>query len=254
DVLAQEGIRFTILAPHQVEQPDPLGRPLRWRGAHGREISLIAYDGTLSHDVAFGDLLRDADRLHTEIRDQNTDFAESTSSPISVIAVDGETFGHHHRFGDLGIAALIDRVAADDSITFVNAEEVCADAGEPPVARLNAPTSWSCAHGVGRWQRDCGCRMDPSTSQQWRDPLRGGLEELSRGLGAAMERRWPDLADRIAAEDWGSQAELTPDRLLLRELERHRLAMFTSCGWFFDDIARIEPKIVLRHAARALDL
>ncbi|HRP07652.1 MAG TPA: DUF3536 domain-containing protein [Gemmatimonadales bacterium] len=269
DVLAQEGIGFTILAPHQVANPDPAGRPLRWRGANGREITLITYDGGLSHDVAFGDLLRDADRLHTEIRDRRSETgdrrpeigedAESPisdlRSPISVIAVDGETFGHHHRFGDLGIAALIDRVAVDESITFVNSEEVAAMAGESQAARLQAPTSWSCAHGVGRWKEDCGCRMDPATSQQWRAPLRRGLEAVSAGLSAAMVRHWPDLADLADEDIWSADpAESSGGLPLVRELERHRLAMFTSCGWFFDDIARIEPKIVLRHAARALDL
>jgi hypothetical protein len=187
--------------------------------------------------VAFGELLKDANRLTEAISNRGAE-----GSPISVIAVDGETFGHHHRFGDLGLAALIDRFATGEQPQLVAGAALLAEAPPMADATLVAPTSWSCAHGVERWRADCGCRMDPDTRQDWRAPLRLGLETLSAELSAIITR------------DGGGPGRDPQQAARLRELERHRLAMFTSCAWFFDDLARIEPKIVLRHAARALDL
>jgi hypothetical protein len=252
EVLAENGIEFTIVAPHQVE--DNTG-PLRWQ-AGGRELLVIPYSGDLSHGIAFGDLLRDADRLHHEIKG----IGSHDPDALAVIAVDGETFGHHHRFGDLGIAALLDRAQDDESLEIVTAEQVASDVRRFSAGLIRPVTSWSCAHGIERWRNDCGCRMDPSTNQQWRAPLREGLERLSLELRAIIERDWPHdavplgsaLANSTAPVRRRSDLPVKARRLI--ELERHRLAMFTSCGWFFDDLARVEPRIVMRHAARALDL
>jgi hypothetical protein len=259
-VLAEEGITFTILAPHQVTRPDGFGAPLRWR-RDGRELSLVVYDGGLSHQVAFGNLLKDANRFAVEISDRRSEIGAAAGSPItdlrspiSVVAVDGETFGHHHRFGDLGIAALIDRLNRGGPTELVNTGQLVSEHPATVDGELVAPSSWSCSHGIERWRSDCGCRMDPATSQGWRAPLRLGLETLSAQLSAIIARDWPANAgdpDEVLMTA-GPEASATVRRLV--EVERHRLAMFTSCAWFFDDLARIEPRIVLRHAARALDL
>lgn len=222
DVIADAGIRFTILAPHQVSTPDPLGAPLRWRNGP-RELLLLPYHGALSHGVAFGALLTDAPRWHDTIRSEGT--------PLTVIATDGETFGHHHRFGDLALAALIDRIESDPAMDLVPAELVASGSGDQAEAHLIPDTSWSCPHGLGRWKEDCGCRMDEATHQRWRAPLRAALQQLSERLIALAPGVVPDP----------------------QALDHHRRAMFTSCGWFFDDLARIEPRIVLRQAARGLD-
>jgi hypothetical protein len=257
EVLTEAGIAFTILAPHQVTSPSPDGAPLRWQ-RDGRELALIAYDGGLSHQVAFGDLLKDAHRFANEISERRTANGEPVAgpgSPVSVVAVDGETFGHHHRFGDLGVAGVIDRFAAGSGARMVNSEQLIAELPPTRDTELMSPTSWSCAHGVERWRSECGCRMDPTSRQGWRAPLRLGLETLSAELSAIIARDWPVGAAPLESPE--QPTDTSPaDPLLarLRELERHRLAMFTSCAWFFDDLARIEPKIVLRHAARALDL
>jgi len=252
EVLAAAGIAFTILAPHQVSTPDPLGAPLTWHGG-GRELVVVPYHGALSHGVAFGDLLTSAEWFHQAIRDDR-------EGALTVIATDGETFGHHHRFGDLAVAALLDRVTRDAGIEVTSLEAIVSDAGPRAEAHLIPDTSWSCPHGLGRWREDCGCRMDANTSQRWRAPLRAGLQSLSTALGTIIARDWPGAAGQepllLAAagpELDGAGDRPAAERRLL-ELERHRLAMFTSCGWFFDDLARIEPRIVLRHAARALDL
>jgi hypothetical protein len=251
EVLAEAGIRFTILAPHQIATPTSNGAPVLWR-RNGRQMALIGYDGGLSHRVAFGDLLKDARHLAAAVASRQL---EGAHPPTAVIAVDGETFGHHHRFGDLGLAALIDRFASGSGTVLVGAEQLVAEMSPASISEIVAPTSWSCSHGVERWRSECGCRMEPGSRQGWRAPLRLGLETLSAELSAIIARDWPRgglSVDEVA--DAGDDEVADPLRRRLLELERHRLAMFTSCAWFFDDLARIEPKIVMRHAARALDL
>lgn len=266
EVLLEEGIRYTILAPHQVRDPDPAGRPLRWSSGD-RTITLVSYDGPLSHEVAFGDLLKDGVALAKRVlhRDSRTETRGSSGghpvsgleSPISIIATDGETYGHHHEFGDLALAAMLDRAIATEGVEVIGADALAMTVEPGGDAQLVAPTSWSCAHGIGRWQEECGCRMDPLTSQAWRAPLRAGLEVLAAGIDAVVQRDWPAVdGDWHEARDRaGPDLDGVSDaaRRLL-EAERHRLAMFTSCAWFFDDLARIEPRLVLQHAARALDL
>ncbi|MEO8478056.1 MAG: DUF3536 domain-containing protein [Gemmatimonadota bacterium] len=250
-VLAEEGIRGTILAPRQVATTDPTGAPVHWDHPD-HDMRILAYDGVLAHDVAFGALLQDAER-----------FATRLSAPIDrdviALATDGETFGHHHRFGDLAIAGVIDALATDPTSRMVGAEAVLVTIEPTVQTGIVGPSAWSCEHGVDRWQADCGCRMDPHTSQAWRAPLRAGLEVLSLGLDAVVEREWPrDAGNRheirnIAGPRLDGAGPLPPAARLLLEAERHALAMFTSCAWFFDDLARIEPRVVLRHAARALE-
>ena len=227
DVLARAGIRFTILAPHQVERVPAGGLPGWYRTAGGRRIALFLYDGALSHGVAFGPLVRDpaawAERL--------------TAAPSGVVAIatDGETYGHHHKGGDVTLARLLDILARRSDVRVENFAAVLARQPPQEEVRLVAPSSWSCPHGVERWRAECGCRAAPerATQQRWRAPLRAALEWLAAELRAVVERKGG-----------------TPPP----EFERHVLRMFTSCGWFFDDIAGLESVIVLRSAARAIEL
>lgn len=256
EVLAQEGIRFTVLAPHQVTGAPAWGRPGLWQ-RDGRELAIFVYDGGLAHDVAFSDALRDARRWHERLT--AGPLAEDGGPTITSLATDGETFGHHHRHGDYALAALIDRVTRSDTARLTSYGALLAARPPTDPITLVERTAWSCTHDLGRWTRDCGCRMDGSTSQAWRTPLREALDDLALTVHAAVEAHWP-----LAAGDcWAARDAAGPDleeaaalptaaRRLL-EAERHALAMFTSCGWFFDDIARIEPPIVLRHAARAIE-
>lgn len=254
EIAADEGIRFTILAPHQVEPVPADGRPVIWRGTGGREMVLCPYDGLLAHEVAFGSLAGDPARFAERL-------AGSPDDPRSVIslATDGETFGHHHRTAADGLAGALDLLIAANGPELTNFAAICAGNRPFEEARLNARTSWSCVHGLGRWLEECGCRMDPATSQQWRTPLRRGLENLAEGIREVAAREWPAEAGRLEEVrdaagpqlDGVSGLPLRARRLL--EAQRHSMAMFTSCAWFFDDLGRIEPRIVLRHAARALE-
>ena len=276
DVLAAEGIRFTILAPHQVEHAPPGGLPGCYRTPGGRSMALCVYDGPISHDVAFGPLLKDAaawvERLLAP--------AKGKSAPrLVAVATDGETYGHHHRFGEVALAWLLQDLERRSGVQVENFAAFLARHPPRHEVKLVAPTSWSCAHGVERWRADCGCRMAPErpTQQRWRAPLREALDWLAGELHACFEREGGELfRDAWAARDaYGAVVgsdETTIARFVaeqmrrphdaargvrareLLDLERNALRMFTSCGWFFDDIAGLESVQILRYAARAIEL
>jgi len=227
DVLAEEGIRFTILAPHQVERAPAGGLPGWYRTAGGRRIALFIYDGPLSHGVAFGSLVNDAAAWAHRLT--------SASGDLVAIATDGETYGHHHRGGDVTLARVLETLSQRSDARVENYAAFLSRRPPEEEVHLVAPSSWSCPHGVERWRAECGCRAAPerATQQRWRAPLRAALEWLSVEVRAKFERE---------------------GRALPTALERQLLRMFTSCGWFFDDIAGIESVIVLRSAARAIEL
>lgn len=256
EILAAEGIRFTILAPHQVETVPAWGRPGRWRSVGGKELALFVHDGTLAHGVAFGDLLENGDRwAERMLAGPNAPDGVTVTS----LATDGETFGHHHRFGDLALAEAIGHLEHAEGVQVTNFAALLAESPPTETITVHPDTSWSCAHGIERWRSNCGCRMDPETQQTWRAPLREGLNALAQAIHEVVERDWPRNADDpwqardlVDPDGNGSQSLPAVARELL-EAERHALAMFTSCAWFFDDLDRLEPRIVLRHAARALE-
>src|SRR5213595_2507629 len=276
DVLAAEGIRFTILAPHQVEHAPPGGLPGCYRTPGGRSIALFVYDGPISHDVAFGPLLKDAAAWAERLLAQ----AKGKSEPrLVAVATDGETYGHHHRFGEVALAWLLREFERRSGVRVENFAAFLARHPPRHDVALVAPTSWSCAHGVERWRADCGCRMAPErpTQQRWRAPLRAALDWLAGELHPRFEREGTELfTDPWAARDaYGAvvssdEAAIArfvaaqmrrPDDAARRararellDLERNALRMFTSCGWFFDDIAGLESVQILRYAARAIEL
>ena len=302
EVLAEEGIRFTILAPHQVTKAPQGGRPGLCRLPGGKSISVFVYRGDASHAVAFGNALNDGvgwgrslaeavELLETPVAMGVVESTEPrrrtphTPMPVAPvreallsIATDGETYGHHHKFGEMALARALEELEArgirvENFGTFLARNTAVDD------VELVEPTSWSCAHGVGRWKEDCGCRLDAqhNPSQAWRAPLRDGLEALATSLHEIYAREaarlMPDpwvardeygavvAADASALERFArtvatgahDDEDLVRARELL-ELERDALRMFTSCGWFFDDISGIEPRQDLRYAARAIAL
>ncbi|MEQ8329301.1 MAG: DUF1926 domain-containing protein [Longimicrobiales bacterium] len=273
EVLADHGIRFTVVGPDQVDAPPADGAPVRVALSGGREMALFVYDGGLSHEVAFGALLRDADA-----------WAERMATPDAArklvsLATDGETFGHHHRWADMALAAVLTTLNGRPGVHLESYAAALARMPPERTVSLVEPSAWSCAHGVDRWRAECGCRMDPSqnSSQAWRAVLRDALDELAEGLharfedeaGALLDDPWAARDDYGRVLDRGAEArrafvrehasgprsDADADRALeLLEMERDALRMFTSCGWFFDDIAGLEAMQVLRYAAHALDL
>lgn len=251
EILIEEGIRFTILSPHQVVESPPHGGMGRWVGAGGRSLGIFTYDRDLAHDVPFGDLMTDGDRWATAITTGDGEYR--------ALATDGETFGHHRPEGARALGAVIHKLRQDPYHAVTNFATLLPALDEAAVVTVVEASSWSCSHGVERWRMDCGCRFDSHTNQAWRTPLRVGLDVVAQGIHAVVTREWPaDAGDPWLVRDAaGPDLDGVPDlpvvaRRLL-EAERHSLAMFTSCAWFFDDLARIEPQLVLRHAARALE-
>lgn len=235
DVLAAAGIAFTIVSPHQVVDPPTDGRAVRVPLDGGREIAVFVYDGALSHGVAFGELLGDGEAWKRTLLEQT-----EPGRRVLSMATDGETFGHHHKGAELTLVEVLR--AVDDSGThrLDNFASCLARHGVGGEAELVAPSSWSCAHGVERWRTDCGCKMAPheASQQTWRDPLRSSLTWLAGEIEAGTVASAVDARGR-------------PDNA---GLARDCGAMFTSCGWFFDDVAGLEPVQLLRYAAHAIDV
>jgi alpha-amylase/alpha-mannosidase (GH57 family) len=253
DVLAANGIQFTVLAPHQVSKAPEHGQPARIELGNSRSITVFVYDGGLSHDVAFGPLTTDANRW--------TEALERTpAGAIASLAVDGETFGHHHKGSDTTLATVIHRVQQSDKVALTHF--AAALAAHPPQATVDLVerTSWSCAHGIERWRAACGCRIhhDKPSQQDWRAPLRAAIDWLAGETHAIYEREGHNLpggpwAFRDASGASGPvQGDEETERLI--EMERGVLRAMTSCGWFFDDIAGLEGRQVLRYAAHAITL
>jgi hypothetical protein len=238
-------------------------------------VTILPYDGSLAGDVAFGGLLQSADALAARFTAPGADDLERCTT----LATDGETFGHHHRNGDATLADALSRVIRTKT-RLSNAATVVASHDAQLDAELMSPSSWSCAHGIERWRNDCGCRLDSSagTSQRWRRPLRETLERIANRCHDAFEREgleifasdpWSvrDEYGAVVSQEGAPLEEFVRARLAtpadatalqrgreLLELERALMRTFTSCAWFFDDVARIEVRQVLRYAARALEL
>jgi len=288
EVLADAGLRFTILAPHQAWRVRPLGveaweevndhvdtsRAYRWRGPRGLELALFFYHAPISRGIAFENLLERSEHLVAWLQ---AAFTDAPDRPQLVhCATDGESYGHHRRFGEMALAAAVRQIAAEGTVTLTNYGAFLA--AHPPTdeVEIHERTSWSCAHGVERWRADCGCRTRSDWHQRWRAPLREALDWLRDQLDPFFEARaGAYLKDPWAARDAYINVILDPDperldtffaahqrtpldpvarvetRRLL-ELQRHRLLMYTSCGWFFDEISGLEPVQILRYAAMAL--
>ena len=256
DVVAAEGIAFTILAPRQVKVPPPSGLPGRYRTQNGRTIAVFVYDGAMANDVAFGPLVRNADLWIQRLLGAEL---PARGPILQSIATDGETYGHHHKFGEMALAATIDALGRHRDVRIENYASFLAR--HPPAHNLEliAPSSWSCSHGVERWRSDCGCRMIPDTQQAWRGPLRAALEWLGEELDSLYDTEARHFFEdpwtaRTAYAMTSAPTDLPGRARELIELERNTLRMFTSCGWFFDDVGGLETIQILKYAARAIDL
>lgn len=295
EALAEAGIRFTLLAPRQARRWRAIGddewtacppgdgcidpsRPYLHRLPSGREIALFFYDGPISQAVAFERLLDSgaafAQRIETAFHDGRD------GAQLAHIATDGETYGHHHPYGEMALAWVLDDVEHREDITLTNYAQFLADRPPRHEVEIHEGSSWSCVHGIERWRSDCGCSTGgrPGWSQAWRGPLRRGLDALSGRLAHVFEQ----AAARYLTDPWAARddyisvildrSDVSVDRffdahgvadlsdegriraLELLESQRHAMLMFTSCGWFFDDLAGIETVQVLRYAARAAQL
>ena len=283
EVLAAEGVGFTILAPHQAVRVRPPGgawrevdhatpgRGYRCPLPSGRAIDLYFYDGPLARAVAFERLLADGSVFARRLVGSGSDDA-----PLCHIATDGETYGHHHRYGDMALAWALASIERGDHPGAELTNYAAYRAAHPPSweVAIREDTAWSCAHGLERWRADCGCNSGgrPGWNQAWRRPLRDALDWLRDRAYDLYDTVGVELfADPWAARDAYVEVLLGADRdgflaaharpgapreraLALMELGRHAMSMYTSCGWFFDDLGGIETVQILRYAARVIEL
>jgi alpha-amylase/alpha-mannosidase (GH57 family) len=292
-ILAQNQIRATrpLDSSRRMEWTEALSpvdprEPYRVFFGPGEDdfLDVFVYDGPVSRSVAFENLLRDGKAFLDRIRLAFGTPVEGRPTLVN-LATDGESYGHHFHFGEMALAWLFDSLLSSDDpqeIKLANYAEFLSLHPPRLEAQIFPNSSWSCAHGVERWRSDCGCRVggDPSWNQKWRAPLREGLDALRDELIEIFEREGPQcLRDPWAARDdyvealihdydpaavdaflgrhlrEGSGGEESASRALaLLESQLMSLYMFTSCGWFFDDLAGLEPIQNLRYAGRAIDL
>ena len=293
EILAELGIRFTILAPHQAERIRAIGGRV-WRDVRGsridptqayehrlpsgRKIALFFYDGPIARAVAFEGLLSSGEHLAHRLVGA---FSDERNGPQLVhIATDGESYGHHHRFGDMALAYALNYIESNQLAQLTNYGEYLER--HPPTHQVEIieKTSWSCLHGIDRWWRNCGCNSggDPGWNQEWRTPLRDSLDRLRDSLALLFEKR----ARGLLKDPWAARNDylsLIQDRstenvkrffarhavrplngadtttaLKLLELQRHAMLMYASCGWFFDELSGIETVQAILFAGRAVQL
>jgi alpha-amylase/alpha-mannosidase (GH57 family) len=292
DILAEHGISFTILAPHQARRVRKIGEegwkdvrdskidpkmPYLCRLSSGRSIAIFFYDGPISRDIAFGDLLKSGENFAARLV---AAFSSQEAPQLVHIATDGESYGHHHRFGDMALAYALHHIESNDLAKTTNYGEYLEN--HPPLfeVQIFENTSWSCAHGIERWKADCGCNsgMHPGWTQAWRGPLREAMNWLRDAVANVYEKEMSPYIDNPwrARDDYiGVILDRSPETveaflsqhrtrelskeekvklLKLFEMQRHAMLMFTSCGWFFDDISGIEAVQVMQYASRALQL
>ncbi len=322
DLMAQEGIKFTILAPNQCARVRPLSRlhahsepasgeaaqsngstfasdpASDWRNTQdasvdptqpylvqlegGRSMAVFFYDGPTSRAIAFEKLLNSGEefgkRLLTSLR-PDTGQEHGPRAQLAHVATDGESYGHHHRHGEMALSYAMQWIEDNELARLTNYGEFLARFPPTWQAEVVENSSWSCSHGVERWRADCGCNGGkPGWNQAWRRPLREALDFL-RDRTAVLAERFaaPLLRDLWAARDAyisvvldrskrnidrflaeHATQPLTPGQrvsvLELLELERHTQLMYTSCGWFFDEISGIETVQIIAYAGRVLQL
>ena len=293
DMMAELGISFTILAPHQAGRVRRIGEE-EWQTVaeghidtsmpyslplpSGRRINLFFYNGPISRAVAFEKLLGNGEMFAQRLMGC---FNGGEDRPQLVhIATDGESYGHHHRFGDMALAYALQHIEDHHQASLTNYGEYLEHHPPTHEAEILENTSWSCAHGIERWRNDCGCSTgaNPGWRQAWRAPLRKSLDRLREELVPIYEER----AGALVKDPWAARddyigvildrspekteefidihkirelnADERVDALKLLEMQRHAMLMFTSCGWFFDDLSGIETVQILQYAARAIQL
>ncbi len=293
EVLADLGIKFTILSPYQAGRVRPLGGRA-WRKVDGGRIdpsmayavrvtsgdtmNVFFYDGPISRAIAFEDVLADGKRFSDRLLGA---FSDARTWPQLVhIATDGETYGHHKSYGDMALAFALNYIESTKLARLTNYGEYLAKHPPTQEAKVIGNSSWSCAHGVERWRSDCGCNSGGHSgwNQRWREPLRKAFDWLRDRVAPHYENEakeffehpWKTrdayinvVLDRSRESVVGfmtEQAKRTLSEgevvkgLKLLELQRYLMLMYTSCGWFFDDLSGLETVQVIQYAGRALQL
>ncbi len=288
EVLAEQGIAFTVLAPRQAKATRRIGdsnwnpvndqsvdtrKAYRCNLPSGKSISLFFYDGDISQGVAFNGLLFDGKRFAERLMEgfDNND----PGGQLVNIATDGETYGHHHKSGDMALAFCLEHIDQNDDVNLTNYGHFLSMFPPEYEAQIIENSSWSCVHGVERWRSNCGCNSGKGYSQNWRGPLRDALDWLRDTMIEIFEtegsklfhdpwktrneyirvilERNEESVDKFMEEFAVKDVDINK-ALRLLELQRHAMLMYTSCGWFFDELSGIETVQVIQYACRAVQL
>jgi alpha-amylase/alpha-mannosidase (GH57 family) len=294
EILADNGILFTILAPHQAQQVRKKWARGVWHSVEGakidptrayvcslpggKEIAIFFYDGPISRAVAFEKLLSTGENFAARLVGG---FSTARRWPqLMHIATDGETYGHHHPHGDMALAYALNYIESNELARITNYGEYLEE--HPPTVEVEIveDTSWSCSHNIERWNSNCGCNSGghEGWNQEWRGPLRSALNFLRDSLAVPYGEQARELLKDpwLARDDYinvvldrssdslvgffekHATRILTNDEvtrtLKLLEMQRHLMLMYTSCGWFFDELSGIETVQVIFYAGRAIQL
>ncbi len=286
------GVRFTILAPRQakaVRMSETAGWqevnehqidttvPYTVKLPSGKSIIVFFYHGALSKGVAFDGLLNSGALFAARILDG---FQHNPNdNPLINLATDGESYGHHHRNGDMALASCLHHLDKED-VTLVNYATYLDLFPVVHEATVHDNSSWSCVHGVERWRSNCGCSDGglANANQEWRKPLRQSLDwlkqladlifeqemkgrcarpwELRNSYISVLLNRNKETVDALLESYLQEELEVSDRELVVRllEMQRNAMLMFTSCAWFFDDIGRIETLQVLQYADRVIQI
>ncbi|MBL7835178.1 MAG: DUF3536 domain-containing protein [Cyclobacteriaceae bacterium] len=290
ELLAEHDIRFTVLAPRQAKAFRRVGdehwhelrdsgvdtrRPYLCKLPSGKSIVLFFYNGDIAQGVAFNGLLNDGQKFAHALL--NSFDPHSQETQLVHIATDGETYGHHHKHGDMALAFCLDYIDQQQHAHITNYAEFISKVTVGYEIQIHENSSWSCVHGVERWRNDCGCNSGgrEGWTQKWRKPLRESLDWLRDKLNEVYERE----ASQILRDPWAARndyiniilrrddetvrrflrdhctRDVEQNRVLrLMEMQRNALLMYTSCGWFFDEISGIETTQIMQYACRAIQL
>ncbi|MFH1621529.1 MAG: DUF3536 domain-containing protein [Candidatus Omnitrophota bacterium] len=292
DILAEYGIKFTILGPRQAKRVKKF-EDKRWKNVvdskidpkmpylcrlpSGRTITIFFYDGPVSNDIAFSGLLNSGEGLANRLVSV---FNNSEQSQLVHAATDGETYGHHHVYGEMALSYCLYYIESMDLAKITIYGEYLEKFPPTYEVEIFENSSWSCSHGVERWRSSCGCKLGafPGWQQDWRAPLREAMDWLrdklvnvfQEHMGGLVNDPWQVRDDYIDVI-WErkvekielfiskhAKKELSQEEkvklLKLLEMQRHAMLMYTSCGWFFDDISGIETIQIIQYAARAIQL
>jgi len=293
EALAEQGIKYTILSPFQASRVRPLKENSEWQdvnGAHidpsmpylvklpsGRSIAAFFYDAPIAQAIAFERLLKSGESLAGRLAGA---FSEDRGHDQLInIATDGESYGHHFQNGDMALAYALSSIEENAEIKLTVYGEFLETHPPTHEVEIHQPSAWSCSHGVGRWKENCGCNSGRAGwNQEWRGPLRDALDWLRDQLAPLYETEgkkfiknpWAARDEYIslvldrspenraaffakhAGRDLDEREQVSALRLL--EMQRHAMLMYTSCGWFFDEISGLETVQIIQYAARAIQL
>jgi alpha-amylase/alpha-mannosidase (GH57 family) len=292
EVLAEHDIKFTILSPYQAKRMRKIGDK-EWEDAtdakvdprrayvcnlpSGKTINLFFYDGPASQGVAFEGLLDDGERFANRLKGQ---FSETENVQLVNIATDGESYGHHHKLGEMALSYCLEHIEENEDAKLTIYGEFLEKFPPQHEVEIIEDTSWSCYHGVERWRSDCGCNTggNGDWNQKWRGPLRDSFDWVREELITLYEKEMKSYTEEpwkvrnryvqvvldrskknveaFLEEQFGAELKEEEKIKLLKllEMQYHTMLMYTSCGWFFDEVTGIESMQDIFYATRAIQL